>query len=716
MPTDSARRPDPSTPPTRREPLVEHLHGVPVADPYRWLEDGESAEVRAWSRAQTDRTEQILAARPDTEALRARLEALLRIGTVEPPVVAGPKGGPRRYFHRRQAPDRDQPTLYVRDGVDGVDRPLIDPNDRSPDGTVALDWWAPSWDGRLLAYGISERGSEDSTLRVLDVDTGRDLPDTEVIPRARYASIAWLPDGSGFYYSRYPARGAVPAGEEHYHRAIYEHRIGRSAAEDPHVFGAGRALSDMPYIDISPNGRWLLAMVHMGWSRRELYLLDRHAGPSATFQPIAVPEGEGFYEALMRDDHLLVRTNDGAPTFRLFRVDPERPERAAWREILPPSREVLAGVTEIGGDIVALYIRDACSVVKRFTADGTPKGEIALPTLGTVRGIHGEPDGSEAFFDFSSFAIPARVYRIDLTTGATHVWADVDAPIDPDAFLVEQEHAISRDGTVIPLFVTRMKGVPRDGRAPGLLTGYGGFSASQTPTWNGARYAFLERGGVCALANLRGGGEYGQAWHRAGMLEQKQNVFDDAIAVAEHMIASRLTSSDRLAVVGGSNGGLLVGALITQRPDLFRAAVCLVPLLDMLRYHRFLIARLWVPEYGSADDAAQFRFLHAYSPYHHVVHGTKYPAVLFATAESDTRVDPLHARKMAALMQWASDSDHPILLRIEGRAGHGAGKPISKRIDEAALSYAFLFWQLGLEPKAGAAESVAPRDAGSPHA
>jgi prolyl oligopeptidase len=698
MPFDPTER-DPRPPPTRRVPLIEAVHGVSVADPYRWLEDGESAEVRAWSAAQTARAEQMLAARPGYEALRRRVEALLRIGTVEPPVVVGPPGGPRRYFHRRQAPHQDQPVLYVRDGADGVDRAVVDPNGHSRDGTLALDWWVPSWDGRLLAYGLSERGSEDSVLHVLDVETGRDLPDTEVITRARYASIAWLPDGSGFYYSRYPAPGTVPAGEEHYHRAIHEHRLGRDPDEDPRIFGGGRALADMPYVDISPGGRWLVAMVHMGWSRRELHVLDRWAGPEARFRPIAVPDGEGFYDACVRDDSFLVRTNEGAPSYRLFRVDPAHPERAAWREILAPCAEVLAAAVEIGGEVFALYLRDASCVVRRFSADGAPRGEIALPTLGTVRGIHGDPRGREVFVDFTSFAVPARVYRLDLDTGAQSLWAEVAAPIDPDAFVVEQEHATSRDGTAIPMFVTRQKDVPRDGSAPGLLTGYGGFAASQMPAWNGARYAFLEQGGVHILANLRGGGEYGQAWHRAGMLDQKQNVFDDLVAVAEHVVSTRLSATDRLGLLGGSNGGLLVGAAVTQRPDLFRAAVCLVPLLDMLRYHRFLIARLWVPEYGSADDPAQFRWLHAYSPYHRVATGTRYPAMLFSTAESDTRVDPLHARKMTALMQWAAaedGADRPVLLRIEDKAGHGAGKPISKRVDEAAMTYAFLFWQLGM--------------------
>ena len=579
---------------------------------------------------------------------------------------------------------------------------------------MALDWWTPSWDGRFVAYGVSEGGSEDSTLRVLDVATGRDLGPTEEIRHTRYASAAWLPDSSGFFYPRYPAKGTVPAGEEHYHRRIHEHRLGRDPASDPVVFGAGQAMTDLPSVDISPGGRWLVVHVHRGWSHREAWLRDLAAGPDAPWIPLAIPavDADAVYEAIPGDDALLLRTNEGAPNYALYRIDPERPARAHWQLVLPAGPEVLASAGEIGGDVFAVYIADASARVRRFTGAGALVAEIPLPTLGTVRGVTGRTRGREAFFDFTSFAVPARVYRVDLDTGEASVWAEVAPPIDPDAFEVRQERAVSRDGTLVPYFVTHRRGLPRDGAAPTVLTGYGGFNHSQMPAWSGSRYAFLERGGVVALANLRGGGEYGEPWHRAGMLEHKQNVFDDVLAVAEHLVQAHVTSPARLAILGGSNGGLLVGAAITQRPDLFRAAVCMVPLLDMLRYHRFLIARLWVTEYGSADDPAQFAWLSAYSPYHHVAEGaatpgdarerppTTYPAVLFATAEGDTRVDPLHARKMAARMEHArsaSGSDRPILLRIEDKAGHGAGKPISKRIDEAAYVYAFLLWQLGVE-------------------
>jgi prolyl oligopeptidase len=681
--------------------VVDTLHGRPVADPYRWLEDGSAPEVRAWSAAQTARTESVLKDRPEYAEIRARLEALLSIGTVEAPHPVTGADGVVRYFYRRQGPGQDQPVLYVREGLDGDDRALIDPNRMSADGTTSLDWWKPSWEGDLLAYGLSDGGDENSTLRVLDVTTGQDLGPTEVISRARYASIAWLPDGSGFYYSRFPEKGSVPPGEEAYHKRIYEHRIGRDAEEDPLIFGAGRPMTDTPSVEISPGGRWLVASVHRGWSRRELHVLDRTAGVDARWIPVAAPHDDAIYEATTLDDHLLVRTNDGAPTYRLFRVDLDSTSetvvapRARWREIIPPSKDVLSHVSVVGGEVFAVFIVDARSAVRRFAADGTPKGEIPLPTLGTVPDVLGQWNGGEAFFGFTSFAVPAMVFRVDLVTGKPALWAEVKPPIDPAEFVVTQERTSSRDGTSIPMFVSHRRGLVRDGSAPALLGGYGGFNISQMPAWSGARYAFLERGGVAVTANLRGGGEYGEAWHRAGMLAKKQNVFDDVAAVAEHLVASKLTSSDRLAILGGSNGGLLVGAAVTQRPDLFRAAVCMVPLLDMIRYHRFLIARLWIPEYGSADDPEQFGWLQAYSPYHQVKPGVRYPAMLFSTAEGDTRVDPLHARKMAALLQAESGSDRAVLLRIESRAGHGAGKPISKRVDESALIYTFLLWQLG---------------------
>jgi prolyl oligopeptidase len=694
--TGPARRKPPV--PTRREEVVDELHGEKIVDPYRWLEDGESAEVKAWSASQNAYTESVLGALPGRDALKARIEQLLRIGSVGAPAVVGSKKGKGRYFHTFQSPAQDQPVLSVREGVDGKDRVLVDPNTMSKDGTTSLDFWVPSRDGKKLAYGLSSGGDEESTLYVMDTETGKNLPETEVIPRARYASVAWLPDGSGFYYSRYPEKGTVPAGEEHYHRKIFEHKLGRAWKEDPVVFGEGRGLTDSPSVDISPNGRWLVAEVHMGWSRREIYLLDRKGGAKAKWFALAVPKEDANYDVTAYDDFLLVRTNDGAPTYELWKVDPQKPARENWKKLLPARPdEVLVGATSIGGELFAIYEKDAHSRVERHAADGKLEGEFALPVLGTVGGVYGEHDGHEAFVSFTSFAVPGQIFRLDLKTGKTDVWAEVPAPVDPSQFVVTQEKARSKDGTMVPMFLVHKKGLVRDGTAPTLLSAYGGFNISQLPSFAGSKFALLERGGVLVVANLRGGGEYGEAWHRAGMLEKKQNVFDDFYAVAEHLITEKITSKEKLGIWGGSNGGLLIGAAITQRPELFHAAVCSVPLLDMLRYHKFLIAKLWIPEYGSADDPAQYRWLRAYSPYQHVEPGKVYPATLFATAEGDSRVDPLHARKMAALMQAEAGGDEPILLRIEGKAGHGAGKPISKRIEESVDIYSFLFWQLGVK-------------------
>lgn len=690
--------------PTRREEVVEELHGQRIVDPYRWLEDGDSADVAAWTKTQNEHTQKVLSAVPERAALRARIDALLRAGWVGAPAAVGSKKpGPKtRYFFRKQSPTQDQPVLYVREG--GSERVLVDPNGLARDGTVALDYWVPSPKGRLVAYGTSSGGDEQSTLRVRDVSTGQDHGEADVIPRARYASVAWLPDETGFYYTRYPEPGSVPKGEEVYHRKVFFHTLGKPWRDDPEVFGAGRKMTDSPGVDLSPNGRWLVASVHMGWSRREAYLLDRSAkvkpGDKPVWVPLAVPTSDAVYDVSPQDDHLIVRTNDGAPTYQVFRVDPKKPERSAWKLLVPASQDVIQHVAVVGGDLFVTANRDAHSVVRQHAPDGKLRRELPLPMLGTVQGVSGEHDGAEAFFDFTSFTVPAQVHRVDVKKGSVELWAEVKPPVDPSEFLVEQRKVRSKDGKVdVPYFVVRKKSVAEDGKAPALLHAYGGFNISILPAWSAAKYVFLERGGVTVTANLRGGGEYGEAWHQAGMFEKKQNVFDDFYSVAEALVATKVTTSARLGILGGSNGGLLIGAAITQRPELFKAGVSLVPLLDMLRYHRFRIAKLWIPEYGSAENAKDFEWLRAYSPYHNVKPGVAHPAVLFATAEGDSRVDPLHARKMAALMQYEhgrAGIDRNVLLRVEEKAGHGAGKPVSKKVDEQLDVYSFLLSELGM--------------------
>ena len=679
----------PKPPATRVDDAVDTVHGVRIPDPYRWLEDGGSEEVRAWTAAQNAYTRGLLDARPGRAALHDRLAALMSIGTVAPPAV---RGG--FYFHmKREGAGVNQPVLYVRKGVDGADRPLVDPNPLSADGTATIDWWYPSRDGRLLAYGISTAGDEKSVLKVRDVDTGKDLPDT--IPHTRYCSLGWLPDGRGFYYTRYPAPGSVPAGQENYNRHVYFHRLGGDPAQDAYVFGRERKPDEIIQIDVSPDGRWLTAMSFVGWTKSDMHLRDL-SKEGAPFVPVA--EGlDAIFVGGVVDGVLYIRTNFEAPRYRLLSAGPEAPGRAGWKELIAQSDVVLDDAVVIGKRIFARQMRKATSRIVVYRLDGKPLNEIRLPGVGTVDAVTGEPDGTEAFFGFSSYTMPPSVRRYVITSGQVALWDTVKADVDLSGLEVKQTYCFSKDGTRVSMFVVARKGLVLDGNAPTLLYGYGGFNVSQTPDFSRPLVAWLERGGVYVETNLRGGGEYGESWHHAGMLDKKQNVFDDFAAVAEYLIKQKYTRPGRLAIYGGSNGGLLVGAALSQRPDLYRAVVCAVPLLDMVRYHNFQIARLWVPEYGSAESPEQFKYLYAYSPYHHVTKGTAYPAVLLTAAESDSRVDPMHARKMAALLQASTASGEPVLLRIETRAGHGIGKPLSKQIDEATDVYGFLAWQLGLE-------------------
>jgi prolyl oligopeptidase len=674
-------------PETRRQDQTDVLHGEALADPYRWLEDSEAPEVVAWTERQNALTERYLAGFPGRVRIRERLDALLAIGAISVPTPA--RG---RYFYQRRDGRQNQPVLYVRDGVNGADRVAVDPNAHDAAGTTALDWYYPSDDGRLLAYGLSQNGSEQSVLHLLDVDTGETLP--ERIPRTRAADLAWLPDSSGFYYTRYPAPGEVPEGEEPYHRSVFFHRLGSDFAADPLEFRPAQK-EYWPGVSLSPDGRWLVIGVARTFDQTDLYLRDRVSG--GPLRPV-VEDLPASFEGQVAHGRLFLRTNLDAPTYRLYVVDPGRAERAHWRELVAPRADAVLDGMRVAGDRLALsYLERASSRLRLADLEGRIVSEVALPALGSLFGIGAEWDGREIFYGYSSYTIPPSIYRIDLDTGAQTLWRRVEAEVDPERFEVRQVSVTSRDGTQVTMFLVHRTGVVRDGNNPVYLSGYGGFNISMTPAFSRSLLLWLERGGIVAIPNIRGGGEYGEAWHQGGMLGKKQNSFDDFIAAAEWLIAERYTSPARLAAAGGSNGGLLMGAVLTQRPELFRAIVVQVPLLDMLRYHRFLIARLWIPEYGSADDPEQYAWLRAYSPYHHVQDGTNYPAVLLATAESDSRVDPMHARKMAARLQAATASRHPVLLRLESRAGHGAGKPLSKVLDEVTDTWAFVFSELGVE-------------------
>jgi prolyl oligopeptidase len=742
----------PDSPPVAPpRPVADYFHGTRVIDNYRWLEKADSPETQKWVAEENAYTRALLDPLPGRAGIQKRLTELFSIGSVTAPVIAG-----KHYFYTRREGLQNQPVLYVRDSLNGPDRVLVDANSLSSDGTIALDWFEASDNGKYVAYGTSPSGSEMSTLQVIETKTGTILPDR--IERTRAASIAWLHDNSGFYYTRYPSKGDVPAGQEVYNRHVYFHLLGSPVESDNLIFGEGRDPEDWPGISLSNDGRWLLINVSEGWTKSELFLMDLKSDKAA----IRLTAGKNFlYSADVYDGKVYITTNEDAPRYRVLVTDAGNFEREAWKEIIPQSDAILQGAAVFGGKLFAQYEQNASSQLKIFNLEGKKIGDVALPAIGGVFGTGGRWNHDEAFFGFQSFMVPPSIYRINLkqfatserqelepasfseavgTTGSrafskadsdsraesgalvkassgsraesravrnpesgdTVLWTKVDAPsIDASGYDVAQEWFTSKDGTRVPMFVVHKKGLPKNGKNPTLLTGYGGFNVSLTPTFSRTAYLWMEHGGIYAVANLRGGAEFGEDWHRAGMLEKKQNVFEDMIAAAEHLIAVRYTDRNHLAIQGGSNGGLLMGAMITQRPELFRAVVCQVPLLDMLHYQDFQIAKLWVPEYGTAENPEQFKWLYAYSPYHHVKTGVEYPAILFMTADTDTRVDPMHAKKMTALMQAAAENGtshtRPILLRIESKAGHGAGKPVTKQIEEFTDAYSFLFWQLGVK-------------------
>ena len=678
-----------------QKPVVDEVQGHKITDPYRWLENAGSTETQQWVSDEMAYTRGVLDPLPGREQLHKRLTDLLSIGTISAPQIGG-----KYYFYTKREGSQNQPVLFVREGVHGEDRPLVDVNKLAADGTVALDWWVPSDDGKYLTYGTSPSGSEMSTLHVIETATGKLLPDS--IERTRAASIAWMLDDSGFYYTRYPKKGEVAEGQEVYYRHVFYHALGSDSAQDALIFGKDLGPEDWPEVDLSNHGDWLLITVAQGWTKTELYVQGLRPGVERK-PPVRITDGKNFlYSGEIFDGKIYLTTNDDAPRYRMFTVDPETPARANWKEIIPQNDAVLQGAAIVNGLLLAQYEKNATSQLTLLNIDGKPLGDVKLAAIGSVFGLGGKWDRKEVFFAFHSFTVPDSIYQVDLAARATSLWSKVDAPgIDPDKYEVNQLWFNSKDGTHVPMFVFHKKGLVLNGKNPTLLTGYGGFNVSLTPNFVGDRYLWLERGGVFAVANLRGGAEFGEDWHRAGMLDKKQNVFDDFAAAAEFLIAQQYTDKDHLAIRGGSNGGLLMGAALTQHPDLYRAVICQVPLLDMLRYQNFQIAKLWIPEYGSSEDPKQFDWLYAYSPYHHVKAGTEYPATLFMTADTDTRVDPMHAKKMAALMQAEAANGQsrtrPILLRIDSKAGHGAGKPIAKQVEDMTDIYSFLFWQLGME-------------------
>jgi prolyl oligopeptidase len=609
-----------------------------------------------------------------------------------------------RYFYSRNSGLQNQSVLFVREG-DGPERVLLDPNTLSPDGTVALHSDMTTRDGSLLAYTLARSGSDRQEIYVKDVATGKDLPDK--LLWAKFTNLTWTPDKSGLYYQRFPVPGSVPAGDENYFGKIYFHRLGDPQEKDTLVLE--RPERDVTlWTDITRDGRYLVITAFKGSTNKtEVYVLDRSVAGSA---PAMLSFTKGFGDAwgFVGEDggRFFFQTDKDAPLNRVVAV-PARRTDAEPVEVVPQGSDKLSSSMLVGHRLVLVRLKNASDRLFIHGLDGRLEKEVALPALGSIAEIEGEPDDAELFLSFTSFTFPATPYRYSFKEGTLAEFEKIKSTVDSAAYEVEQVWAPSKDGTRVSMFLVHKRGLPRDGRRPTLLTGYGGFNVDVTPSYSSARFVWLERGGILAVANLRGGGEYGEAWHKAGMLEKKQNVFDDFIAGAEWLIDSGWTRRDRLAVQGGSNGGLLVGAVMVQRPDLVGAVICQVPVADMLRYHLFTVGRYWIPEYGSAEDPAQFPFLYRYSPYHNVKDGTAYPATLVTTADTDDRVAPGLAKKFAARLQEATAGPKPILIRVETKAGHGAGKPISKQIDEQADIYTFLFWQLGAPAEGMAKESSA---------
>jgi prolyl oligopeptidase len=666
-------------PRARVDPVVDILHGVSIPDPYRWLEDQNSVETRAWIDGQIKHTESTLANLPQRERIRKRLGELMKIDTMGAPAV---RNG--RYFFTKRRAGQDQGVLYLRQGIGGADTVLIDPSPMSPDHTTSVSLMDVSRDGKVLAYGLRQGGEDETTLALMDVEARKDLP--EHYPRARYQGFSMKPDRSGFYYVKQLAEGP----------RLYYHALGSDPATDKLLFGSQLGPEQWVECNVSLDGRWLTLVVSTGSAadKVEVFVQDLAAGKP--IMPV-VTAIDARFDAEVAGDKLYLLTNWNAPHSRILEVDLNNPAREDWKEIVPERGSVLDSFGLVGGKLVAGWIENVQTHIEILTTDGKLVRELKLPTLGVASGPFGRWDSDEAFYTFASFGQPSTVYRYSMSTGQQSVWSQVKMPFDPASVEVKQVWYESKDKTKVPMFVAYRKGLKLDGSHPVLLTAYGGFNLSMLPTSSATALAWLDMGGVYALANLRGGGEFGEEWHKAGMLDKKQNVFDDFIAAAEYLIREGYTQKSKLGIVGGSNGGLLVGAALTQRPDLFQAVVCGAPLLDMVRYDQFKVAKFWVPEYGTAQDPKQFPFIYKYSPYHHVEKGTNYPAVMFVTGDADTRVDPLHARKMAALLQASTGFDRPVLLRYDTKAGHSGGLPIDRQIETSADELSFLAWQLGIK-------------------
>jgi len=695
-------------PPTERRPVTDVVHGEDLVDSYRWLEGDNSdparmgtltPEIDAWTDAQNAYTRSVLDAVPGRKAVEARLTELMQVGGVSAPAMRA-----NRYFYSKREGTQNQARVYVRDGYKGEPKLLLDPEALDASGLVTVAWYRPSADGKLLAYGTYRAGDENAKLNLLDVDTLEKLP-TEVPNKV--SGVSWLPDGSGFVY-RNLADAANP-----YSGQVKFHKVGRDLSKDETLLRQFTKEEDEklattygPNGGISDDGKWLIFSYATGTRENDLWVAPAEpffkSGKVERRDVLIGKDASAGGEVV--GDTMFMQTSYGAPNGRVIAVNLNHPEESAWTVVVPERKDAtIQGVSIAKGIMAVNYLKNASSTIELFDHAGKALANLKLPGIGSA-GLSTEQDRTEAYLTFTSFNYPSSIFRVDLAKpdATPELWERPAVPVDPDSVEVKQEWYSSKDGTKVSMFIVHRKGVKPDGNNPTILYGYGGFNISQTPAFSAPMFQWYESGGVLAVANLRGGGEYGEAWHKSGQLEKKQNTHDDFIAAAEYLIRAGYTNPKRLAIRGGSQGGLLTGAFLTQRPDLVAAVLCAVPLLDMVRYQDFLMARYWVPEYGSSEDEAQFAFIRKYSPYQNVKKGTAYPAVLFTAGERDARVHPMHARKMAAAVREATSSDPvamPILFWADRDSGHGQGKPLNLRVRDAADERMFFMWQLGMLPK-----------------
>jgi prolyl oligopeptidase len=678
-------------PEPRKDTIQDSYFGTLVADPYRWLEDDNSAETAEWVKAQNSVTENYLETIPFRNELKTRLEKIWNYPKLGVPFKKGD-----RYFFYKNDGMQNQSVLYMQQSLDAKAELLLDPNTLSSDGTVALGDISISNDGKYMGYTISRGGSDWNEIYVMNIESRKVLDDK--ILWVKFSGISWYQNG--FYYSAYdaPAEGQALSGSNQFHK-VYYHKLGSKQTEDQLIFEDKEHPLRNFGAYLTEDEQYLLLSESESTSGNALYM-KKTSEMEKPFLKIA----EGFdYEYGVVDhigEKLLVQTNDEAPLRKLVLIDPLNPAKKNWQTILPESENVLESVSLVGDRIFAEYLKDANTKAYFFDYQGKLIKELQLPTLGTVAGFNGEKDDFTAFYGFTSFTFPTTIYRYDLKTDKSSIYTASGVDFNPENFVTEQLFFESKDGTKIPMFIVHKKGIKMDGNNPLLLYGYGGFNVSLTPSFGISRIPFIEQGGIYVTVNLRGGGEYGEEWHQAGTKLNKQNVFDDFIGAAEYLIREKYTQPSKLAILGGSNGGLLVGACMAQRPELFKVAIPIVGVMDMLRYQNFTIGWAWAGDYGRSDDNEEmFKYLYGYSPLHNLKKGVEYPATLAITADHDDRVVPAHTFKFMAELQSKHQGNHPVIVRIETKAGHGAGKPTAKQIEETTDMYSFIMYNLGMHPK-----------------